>query len=315
MKKRNEYRNRIVTVFLYAAAATLGAVLFGVYLIGRTQQLQESVDEALTYNLPDELGSASDEASLHAPPLAYLSRVAGDPKLLPGESGVRIPVLMYHWIRPILPQYTARDRLYTVTPESFASQMRSLVAAGYHTITPDDLRDAIRAGTTTGMVSKPVLLTFDDGMRGQYLYAFPILKKLGLKATFFLISNERSRGGMSDAMVTDMAQNPLITIAAHTRHHTFLTRLSAAALDAEVRGSKDDLEALTGKPVDYFAYPFGSWNDSIRKQVESMGFDLAFGIRLGSLHAPSSAFQMRRIRVLQGEDVVALLDLFSASSK
>lgn len=311
MKRRND----IVTVFLIAAAATFSAALLGVCFLWNEERSQESVEKSLTYFLPDEPASTYDKTILHEPPIAYLSRVAGDPKPLAGEAGVRIPVLMYHWIRPVLPKYTARERTYTVTPESFAAQMQALVDAGYHTITPDDLRDAIQSGSTASLASKPVLLTFDDGMRGQYQYAFPVLKKLGLKATFFLISNERSRGGMSNAMVADLAQSPLITIAAHTRHHFFLTHLSDAMLEEEIRGSREDLEALTGKPVRYFAYPFGSWSERIAEKVKDMDFDLAFGIRLGSLHTPSSAFQLRRIRVLEGENVASLLDAFSKTAK
>ncbi|WP_370590994.1 MULTISPECIES: polysaccharide deacetylase family protein [Thermoanaerobacter] len=33
--------------------------------------------------------------------------------------------------------------------------------------------------------SKPIVITFDDGYLSNYTYAYPILKKLGMKATIY----------------------------------------------------------------------------------------------------------------------------------
>ncbi|HEU0050802.1 MAG TPA: polysaccharide deacetylase family protein, partial [Patescibacteria group bacterium] len=78
-------------------------------------------------------------------------------------------------------------------------------------------------------------------------------------------------------------------------------------------GSKQDLERLLGHSITAFAYPYGSWSFAIAKEVERAGYTLAFGVRLGSLHTDSSRFQLRRIRVLDGEALVPLLDQFSES--
>lgn len=286
-------------MLLAASAVTFCVALFGALVVKYREAPTEFAGEDLEYSIP-------------TPPFADLSHVTGDPKILPGEVGIRVPVLMYHHIRPILRPYTQKDRLYTVTPNVFETQMQALVDAGYHAISPDDLRDAIQSGTTTYLASKPVLLTFDDGFRDQYANGFPILQRLELQATFFLISKERSRGGLTDAMAVDLSQSPLITIAAHTQHHPILARLSVAARDREIQGSKEDLESLTGNPIRYFAYPFGSWTEAIAHEVKAMGFELAFGIRMGSLHTPSSRFELRRIIVRQGDDVVKVLDRFSS---
>jgi peptidoglycan/xylan/chitin deacetylase (PgdA/CDA1 family) len=68
-----------------------------------------------------------------------------------------------------------------------------------------------------------------------------------------------------------------IEFGAHSRSHADLTRLPPESLEAEVLGSKADLEELLGKPVEAFAYPFGFHNEEVVKCARG-AFDLAFGI-------------------------------------
>ena len=71
--------------------------------------------------------------------------------------------------------------------KNFEAQMKMLAKGGYTTITPDELL-AYKQGKIT-LPKKSVLITFDDGWRNNYIYAYPILKKYGLKATIFLITS------------------------------------------------------------------------------------------------------------------------------
>ena len=75
--------------------------------------------------------------------------------------------------------------------------------------------------------------------------------------------------------------------------------------------TNQDLEKMVKHPVLDFAYPFGSWSQAVADTTKNAGYELGFGIRLGSLHGESSRYQLRRIRVLDGEDLVPILDAFS----
>lgn len=258
-------------------------------------------------------GAVTSTARLHLPPIAYLLRVKSDPKLQPGETSVRVPILMYHHIREMRPSFNRKERLFSVTPASFAAQMESLKRAGYHAITPRQLEQTLKAGATV-LPSKPVLITLDDGYRDQYEQALPVLKRLGMSATFFVVSRaDTLRGSMNKEMIRAADASGLVTIASHTQHHRFLTRWSPAVRQEELAGAKRDLEELLGHPVLDFAYPYGAWNQTIAKEVEATGYTLGFGVRLGSLHTSSTRYQLRRIRVLDGEDMVPLLERFGAS--
>ncbi|MBN2384194.1 polysaccharide deacetylase family protein [bacterium] len=87
-----------------------------------------------------------------------------------------IPVLTYHSIRPDGP----------ITPELFEDQLRWLVENDYRTLTSWEL---FRHITGEQPVSeRAVQITFDDGWLDNWVYAFPLLDKYGLKATIFLIT-------------------------------------------------------------------------------------------------------------------------------
>ena len=160
------------------------------------------------------VSNTSTRFALHQPPLNYLLGVKGDPKLEAKDIAVRVPVLMYHHIRPLRPSFTAKDRLYTVTPEAFRAQMEALHQAGYVTITPRDLQAALEGRML--LPEKSVLLTFDDGYREHFTRVFPILKELGLKATYFIISQaDTSPAHMTQAMIKEVDASGL----SYPHHH------------------------------------------------------------------------------------------------
>lgn len=74
---------------------------------------------------------------------------------------------------------------YTVTPERFATQMQLIHDAGWTTLTIDQLD-----GWLDGDPLPPhsVLVTFDDGAKGVWRYADPVLERLGMHAAVFLIT-------------------------------------------------------------------------------------------------------------------------------
>lgn len=255
---------------------------------------------------PVILPTTTVRVGLQAMDVSYFRRLAGDPKPQKGEQIVRVPVLMYHHIRPIRANDPARLRAFTVTPESFEAQLRVLVAKGCSFITPDDLLRAL--DQRQPLPPNPVLLTFDDGLREHYTVVFPLLKKYHAKATYFVITDAHQLAGyLTDAMMKELDASGLVTIASHTKHHPYLARMSASARLPEVVGSKQSLEQLLGHPILAFAYPYGSWSEEVAREVRAAGYALGFGVRLGSRHVSSSRYQLRRVRVQQGERISDLV--------
>lgn len=89
-----------------------------------------------------------------------------------------IPVLMYHHILP-------QKGFIASSVDEFEAQMKYLHEKGYKTLTSSEFRDFMLG---TKSFKKAVFITFDDGWRDNYIYAYPILKKYGLKATIFVVT-------------------------------------------------------------------------------------------------------------------------------
>lgn len=227
------------------------------------------------------------------------------------DGNVVVPVLMYHHVREIKPWHNPKERLYTVTPGVFEKQMEAIKSAGYETITPAELARALE-NPEYPLPSKPVLLTFDDGHREHYSIVFPILKRLNLKATYFMITLSNTLNGyMKDAQIREVADSGLVTIGSHTRRHAALTRLGADARKDEIYASKMDLESLLGTPVSVIAYPYGYQSEVVQEEVKNAGYELGFGIGAGSVHSEKNRYNLRRIQINQTTDVVNALERFS----
>jgi peptidoglycan/xylan/chitin deacetylase (PgdA/CDA1 family) len=70
-----------------------------------------------------------------------------------------------------------------MTPQSFEKQLEYL-CSHYEIIDLEILANYLHTGKT--LPSKAVIITFDDGFKDNYLYAYPLLRKYGCPATIFL---------------------------------------------------------------------------------------------------------------------------------
>ncbi len=95
----------------------------------------------------------------------------------------------YHYVRPA---FAAHGRgAQGVTPAELAGQLELLARAG-RIVSADEVRRAVLGQGT--LPERAILVTFDDGLREQYEYALPVLKRLGVPALFFVNTLPIARG-------------------------------------------------------------------------------------------------------------------------
>jgi peptidoglycan/xylan/chitin deacetylase (PgdA/CDA1 family) len=93
---------------------------------------------------------------------------------------------------------------------------------------------------------------------------------------------------------------------AHTRFHPILPRCTDAEAEAEIAGSKADLEELLGRPVRHFAYPNGLYGERELDLVRRAGFGSA---RTADLGWVGRGTDPHRLPILSVADDASLTDL------
>lgn len=207
---------------------------------------------------------------------------------------VKVPIIIYHSVRPYIQGESILQDRFDVTPEFFEQQLVYLRDNGYTTIGPDELAANIKQGTTT-LSRKPVMLTFDDGWENQYKYAFPLLKKYKMKATFYVYTkpiDAHRTSYLSWDQLREMDAAGMI-IGSHTLSHALLKHSSSADIHNEIFESKKILERELEKPILNFAQPFGYSTPEIEAAIKDAGYATGRGTHKGVLHSSTDLFNLQ----------------------
>ena len=219
---------------------------------------------------------------------------------------MQIPVLAYHKIDQ--PTADIKLRGAFTSPRNFARQMVYLKKRGFEFYTATEL---IEFYLNTGEFPlKAVTVTFDDGWKDNYTFAFPILRDLHIKATIFIVPScigrttakvvadgESEREHLSEENILEMSEFG-IEFGSHTLNHKLLHQISPAEIEFEVTESKKAIENLVQKPCHTFAYPAGFFTDEAQQSVKNAGYRAAFSTVYGNSDA-SNLYALNRIEILR----------------
>jgi peptidoglycan/xylan/chitin deacetylase (PgdA/CDA1 family) len=192
-------------------------------------------------------GPADPEAPI-LPPLRPISRISA------------VPILMYHYISDVPdndPNPELRQGL-SISPKLFNQQLDYLKHAGFHSVTFNQLMNALYYGAP--LPRKPLILTFDDGYLDGYTAAYPALKAHGLSGMFYIITGKVGwQGQMSWPQLREMLANGM-QMGSHTVRHVEMGKTYAASpelANQEALVSQKDLHDQLGISIQHFCYPYG----------------------------------------------------------
>jgi peptidoglycan/xylan/chitin deacetylase (PgdA/CDA1 family) len=205
-----------------------------------------------------------------------------------------VPILCYHRIRNILPSDGPNMKVYSVTPEAFAEQMKTLSDNGFHSILPNQLYDYLVYNAK--LPSKPVMITFDDTREEQLTIGAAEMKKYGFKGVFFIMTISINRPKYMTKEQIKSLSDIGHSIGTHSWDHHMVTKYVGKDWETQLTKPKKKLEDITGKPVNYFAYPDGVWNHASIAEIKKSGYQLAFSLST-KRDATEPLFTVRRIIV------------------
>lgn len=223
-----------------------------------------------------------------------------------------VPILMYHYLSGPPPD-ADRVRLdLSVTPDLFAAHLDAIQQAGYTPISLYALLDHLTHGAP--LPEKPMVLTFDDGYRDNYINAFPLLRDRGLTATFFIVTdfvNDQRPEYLTWDMVREMYAGGM-SIEGHGRNHVSLANKDSDYLIWQALGTYESIEHEIGVRPHFISYPAGEYDQLTVDIFRSANYWAGFTTKQGATHRSDDLFQMRRIRVrgsTSPEELLRLLEL------
>jgi len=185
---------------------------------------------------------------------------------------MKIPIIMYHEVNekdsvPELSKYVYKK--YIIEDNCFDAQLSFLCLNNFKTLTVSEL-DRMKE-----INNKNVALTFDDGYAGNYAYAFPALKKVNFKATFFIATDWIGLPHMLTwEHVREMSDSGM-EIGSHSASHQLLGDKNEEAIYQELSSSKNIIEKKIKKTIMTLSYPNGSYNAKVNSIAKSLGYTKA----------------------------------------
>lgn len=179
-------------------------------------------------------------------------------------------VLMYHGVvQP--PSIFPDDReqgaeLYDVPLESFEQQMQWLSA--------NDIPTGI--SHEKGSERPAVVLTFDDGERNNIEFGWPVLKRFGFPAFFFVTVKRIGKKGYMNWEDLKELRDGGMTLGSHGLTHRILTGLKRKELEKELAESKSILERELKVRIKDFSVPRGFYNSRLLKTAKDVGYERIF---------------------------------------
>lgn len=210
------------------------------------------------------------------------------------DGTVSLPIIMYHSVL----DDAARQGRYVVSPTLLEQDLAYIRAQGYETIVVQDLLDYVDHGKP--LPEKPIMLTFDDGYYNNYLYAFPLLQKYGMKAVISPVckwsqaySDAPAQSGhalyshLTWQEMRAMTDSGLVEIQNHSfdmhyceagKRKGTLKRAAetaeqyTAALREDLTAAQTMLTELVGVTPTAFTYPYGAMCAEALPVLKELGF-------------------------------------------
>jgi peptidoglycan/xylan/chitin deacetylase (PgdA/CDA1 family) len=252
--------------------------------------------------------------------------ISNDDIYVSSSPATSIPVLLYHHLLPEQKNKTLEENSLVVSTESFDKQMRYLHDKGFYTLTISDMEEFLYNGK--GLPERSVMIHFDDGYYSNIVYAYPILKQYGHRATIFFITHYIKELGDNQPGIDD--SGPVFTAAKsipgtedvfETASHSHdMHKLMEGTYDTVLsRETKENIILDTQKSFEFvgnhsaYAYPRTVYNQNVIDALTEAGIKMAFAAGDTYVTADTNPFELGRISIFRYVDFDAFKEIVNGS--
>ena len=184
---------------------------------------------------------------------------------------MHVPILMYHDVGVVnLPSCSSNGCAmvpkYNISTEHFEDQMKTLSDMGYEC-------PSLANVCSLHSRQKYVILTFDDGLIGNYTNVLPILKKYKFFGNFFVTTGAIGTNKFMTWEQLRILLSEGMYVQSHTVSHKSLEMLSNDQVRCELGGSRRCLENELGIRINGISFPHGSYNSKVLSIAVEEGYD------------------------------------------
>ena len=233
-----------------------------------------------------------------------MGRAADASGLLSRDFSTKMVIVTFHRVND-------RMDLDGITCNSASFETFCRYFRNHFTVVP--LSEQIAGASLGRNLGGTLSITFDDGYRDNAEVAAPILRKLGLPATFFIVTgfigtdytppwdaHLAQPPGWMDWNQVRALRDQEFEVGGHTDRHIDLGTTDPDAIRVDLARCRTRLQEELGAPARLFAYPFGG-RQHIRptavELVREAGFECCLS-SCGGVNKPvADPFQLNRINV------------------
>jgi len=200
----------------------------------------------------------------------------------------KVMILCYHCVTP-RPDLISADPWKMFLDAGLFAEQLVFLQKNYNVVSLREFLEARRANRP--LPPNSVILTFDDGKRNFLTVIAPVLTKLDLPATTFVVVGntdkalhvngsanpfgwkpEDDRNDLSWDDIRRLMKNEKIEIGSHTLTHPILPEISPDEAETELKISYQNLLAKIDSKSVAIAYPHGQASEEVIKIAETAGY-------------------------------------------
>ena len=216
----------------------------------------------------------------------------------------RLLCLMYHRLGDddAIRRTTGTEKIFLLPAEQFEKQIEYLARSQVRFLSADQARQVV-AGEAK-LSGPAVMITFDDGCRSSARFGKPVLDRHNARATLFVTTSTDAHvfgAETNDPRLTDDEIRSLdsesMRIESHSVTHRPLSGLGEDEIRSELSDSRQLLETLVGRPIEYLAIP-GNWFDRrVMRIAREVGYKAVWCSNPGAARPGAELFGIPRINI------------------